>query len=50
MWLGVDPLAEKYPGVSPYVYCAGTPVIYVNLNGRDWITAMTLVQGTHILF
>ncbi len=20
MWLSVDPLADKYPGVSPYIY------------------------------
>ncbi len=39
LWLGVDPLAEKYPGVSPYVYCAGNPVKYVDQDGRDWITA-----------
>ncbi len=37
LWLGVDPLAEKYPGVSPYVYCAGNPVKYVDPDGRDAI-------------
>ncbi len=36
LWLGVDPLAEKYPGVSPYVYCAGNPVKYVDPDGR-WV-------------
>ena len=36
LWLGVDPLAEKYPGVSPYVYCAGNPVIARDENG-EWI-------------
>ncbi len=34
LWLGVDPLAEKYPGVSPYVYCAGNPVKYVDQDGK----------------
>ena len=26
MWDRVDPLAEKYYGISPYVYCGGDPV------------------------
>ena len=30
----MDPLAEKYPHLSPYVYCAGNPVRYVDPDGR----------------
>lgn len=29
----IDPLAEKYPGVSPHVYCLDNPVLYVDPNG-----------------
>ena len=36
IWLSVDPLADKYPGVSPYVYCADNPVVLKDPNGRDW--------------
>ena len=32
-WLTPDPLAEKAPGISPYVYCADNPVKYVDLRG-----------------
>lgn len=32
-WAGVDPLSEKYFGFSPYVYCAGNPVIFVDPDG-----------------
>ena len=28
-----DPMAEKYYGISPYAYCAGDPVNYVDLHG-----------------
>ena len=36
MWTSVDPLAEKYYNVSPYVYCAGDPVNRFDPDGRDW--------------
>ena len=34
-WHSMDPLAEKYYGISPYMYCAGNPVRYIDLNGED---------------
>jgi len=37
-WLSVDPLADKYPGVSPYAYCAWNPVKLVDPDGRDFET------------
>ena len=30
-----DPLAEKYPGISPYAYCAGNPVLFHDPDGMD---------------
>ncbi len=35
MWLSVDPLFEKYAGMSPYNYCAGNPVVMVDVDGRE---------------
>lgn len=32
-WLSVDPLADKYPWISPYAYCGWNPVKYVDLDG-----------------
>jgi RHS repeat-associated protein len=32
-----DPLAEKYPHISPYVFCANNPVRFVDPDGRDII-------------
>ncbi len=38
MWLSVDPMADKYPSISPYAYCAWNPVKLVDLDGREiWI-------------
>jgi len=34
-FMSVDPLAGKYPGVSPYAYCLNNPVKYVDPDGRD---------------
>ena len=35
LWLSVDPLSDKYPGSSPYVYCANNPVRLVDVDGRE---------------
>ena len=34
IWLSVDPLADKYPHLSPYAYCADNPVMLVDPDGR----------------
>ena len=36
LWDRVDPLAEKYYGVSPYAYCANNPVVFVDSDGRKF--------------
>jgi len=33
-WTTMDPLAERYYSISPYVYCAGNPVNLVDEEGR----------------
>ncbi|MBR3940190.1 MAG: RHS repeat-associated core domain-containing protein [Bacteroidales bacterium] len=39
-WLSVDPMADKYPGLSPYAYCAWNPVKLVDPDGEDPFTAI----------
>ena len=34
-WTGVDPLSEKYLNLSPYAFCAGNPIKFVDPNGED---------------
>jgi RHS repeat-associated protein len=34
-WLSVDPLADKYPGWSPYNYTMNSPLKYVNPDGKE---------------
>ena len=34
IWYGVDALAEKYPNMSPYNYCVGNPVKFVDPDGE----------------
>ncbi len=37
MWLSVDPMADKYPSISPYAYCAWNPVKLVDPDGNEAI-------------
>ncbi|MBR3466417.1 MAG: hypothetical protein IKH15_04275 [Bacteroidales bacterium] len=37
IWLSVDPMADKYPGLSPYTYCADNPVKLVDPDGRTFV-------------
>ena len=36
MWLSVDPMAQKYPAFSPYVFTGSNPVNLVDPDGR-WV-------------
>ena len=36
IWLSVDPMSDKYPSMSPYVYCANNPIKLVDPNGEEW--------------
>ena len=43
-FLSVDPLAGKYPGISPYAYVANNPINAIDPDGRDIVDA----QGRHV--
>ena len=34
-WLSVDPMADKYPNISPYAYCAWNPLKLVDPDGKE---------------
>ena len=34
VWISADPLAEKYPNVSSYVYCLDNPVKFIDIDGK----------------
>ena len=47
MWLSVDPMWEKYAGMSPYNYCMGNPVKLVDPDGRD-VAVLTAPKGANL--
>ena len=55
-WLSVDPLSDKYPGISPYAYAAWNPIKYVDPDGRDTLhfdakgnyTHRVQSEGSHV--
>lgn len=38
-WLSVDPMADKYPGISPYAFCAWNSIKFIDPNGLEKIKA-----------
>jgi RHS repeat-associated protein len=44
-----DPLMEKYYSLSPYMYCAGNPVKFIDPDGRKIVLAGTTAERQAIL-
>ena len=40
VWLSVDPMAGKYPSLSPYVYCYNNPILIKDPNGQYGVIAI----------
>jgi|GEM_PF-1793665 len=36
-WYSTDPLAQKYPGISPYAFCSNNPIMFKEVDGRDFV-------------
>jgi hypothetical protein len=34
--LNIDPQFKKYPGISPYAFCANNPILYIDKDGQDY--------------
>ena len=47
-WLSVDPLADKYPNLSPYAYCAWNPVKLVDPDGEELTDFYDISTGAHL--
>ena len=47
-WLSVDPMFEKYVGMTPYGYCAGNPVGLVDVDGRTINDEESLADAKHL--
>ena len=47
IWLSVDPMADKYPSLSPYVYCADNPVKLLDPNGEELCAIENVYSTQH---
>ena len=52
-WLSVDPMADKYPSISPYAYCAWNPIRLIDSNGdsialkeKEWKVMENAIKST----
>ena len=43
-WFVPDPLAEKYASISPYMYCGGNPIMYIDTDGKKIVISGTLKE------
>ena len=48
MFTSMDPLCEKYYNISPYVYCAGNPIRYVDPDGQEPTPAEAAAMALHV--
>ena len=49
-WLVPDPMGEKYYDVSPYAYCAGNPVVFMDPNGNMAMASTDVKRNNDGLF
>ncbi|MCF8355219.1 MAG: hypothetical protein K9H48_12275 [Melioribacteraceae bacterium] len=48
-WLSIDPLADKYPGWSPYNYTLNSPMRFIDINGDSLDLAGEIEQALSYL-
>lgn len=48
-WLSLDPLAKKYPILSPYNYVANNPIKFVEYDGKDFGVYIDHSQNTILI-
>jgi hypothetical protein len=48
LWCSVDPLAEKYPAHSPYVYTFNNPVRYTDPDGKEPTPYEAALMARHV--
>ena len=49
LWYGVDPMMEKYPNISSYLYCYANPSKLIDPDGKDPILWFLLYKGTAVI-
>ena len=50
IWLSVDPMSDKYPGVSPYTYCTDNPVMIKDPNGTHGVVVLHQERNLDIVW
>jgi len=43
-WLSLDPLAQKYPGISPYTFVANNPIWFIDPDGKKIVLGISNIE------
>ena len=43
-WFSLDKLQAKRPGESPYLYCGGSPIVFIDPDGKDRIISTMITR------
>ena len=47
-WHTMDPLCESYYNISPFVYCAGNPIVFVDKDGKRPSANEAALMAAHV--
>ncbi len=47
-WLSLDPLMKKYSEFSPYIISINNPIIFIDIDGRDFIVSNSLFNNSSV--
>jgi RHS repeat-associated protein len=49
-WISADPLSGKYGSVTPYNFCMNSPLVFIDVDGRDILLSPSVTEEAWLVF